>query len=100
MPARALSFLYEEAREMFDATGQTAIEGLAGRSAKDILGLRLPRDNYHLRVHVSASILCETREGAEWTFDSIDPQGRTLWKAATGKGRCNVDPASKRVVRG
>jgi len=92
-----------DAREVlavFDATGQTAMEGLIGRSAGDIVRLSLPRDNYHVRVHVCASILCESREGSSWKFDSMDRQGRTLWTASEGKGRCNVDPASKKIVRG
>jgi hypothetical protein len=31
----------------------------------------------------------------------MDVRGRTLWSAVPGgKGRCNVDPASKHIVRG
>lgn len=82
------------------ATTQKATEGLDGRSAVDIKAMRLPADNFHLRVRTSALILCEVNEGTSWMYTSIDTKGRTMWKAATGKGLCNVDPTSKTIVRG
>jgi hypothetical protein len=82
------------------AASQKASEGLDGRSAGDIKAMRLPGDNFHLRVRTSALILCEINEGAGWMYSSIDGKGRTMWKAATGKGLCNVDPTSKVIVRG
>jgi len=81
---------------------QTSTERLLlGKSAGDIALMRLPGDEYHRRVRVSALILCERREGSDWKYDHMDKKGRTLWSAmAGGKSRCNVDPSSKHIVRG
>jgi hypothetical protein len=73
---------------------------LLGQSAGDITAMNLPTDEYHRRIRVSALILCEVREGGAWNYDHMDGKGRTLWSATAGKGRCNVDPSSKHILRG
>lgn len=86
---------------MLYATGQGATEEkLLGNTAADIKAMTLPTDDYHRRVRISALILCEANEGIAWSYVSMDGKGRTMWQAVAGKGRCNVDPSSKNIVRG
>ena len=73
---------------------------LLGQSATSIKGMTFPVDEYHRRVRISALILCESKEGDSWTYSNLDSQGRTMWAAVSGKARCNVDPSSKKIVRG
>jgi hypothetical protein len=77
-----------------------AEEKLVGQSALSIKAMTFPADDRLRRIRISALILCEANEGGAWTFTNLDNKGRAMWQAVSGKGRCNVDPSSKNIVRG